>query len=458
MSNERPVAPGFESVDAMLHGFDQDRQKEQGEGTYARKGYENLRAREQELAQMLDVPDTAIFNAGMAAICTVFESEELRPGDVIVCGEEAYARTKDVFTVLEKRGIRVERVDSGNFEELEKAVREKNPKLLFVEGVANAPGLPVFDVAKAVQLMEQTNERYGRERTADALLKKFLTAREMDAVSPELRSIILASLDEFSVGNNPFVLRPVVRGLEGECGLEREDALRTTDRLAKFVLGRRRDKITLMVDNTLSSPVLRNPLKEAGETTARIVVVESGTKHYQGGADAVTMGVMYSNDTKAIADAKQVRTRLGTYLQAADEAMLPEHIAEVMHRTVEQQAKNALRLAQFLQVESGITEVMHPNLESHPDHDLAEAINPSGLVTLFYIRLAEDGGMDADDFADRVKEEAGDAVEIGTSFGKERTRLLSGKGNVIRIAAGCEDDAAYDTVETAFRKVLEKNH
>jgi len=50
---------------------------------YARYGYPEMEKREKEFAEMIGAPDTAVFNAGMAAIHTSVEAENLKPGDVV---------------------------------------------------------------------------------------------------------------------------------------------------------------------------------------------------------------------------------------------------------------------------------------------------------------------------------------------------------------------------------------
>ncbi len=444
------ISPSFKDSKDLEDEWQRNR-GDRGSGTYARAGYEELRAREKEIAEMLGVPDAALFNAGMAAIATVLEAENLHPGSVVLCGKDMYGKTRTLAESLEGKGVRVVPIDSGDMAEIARAIDTERPRLIILEAVANAATMQVCDVRKLAELAEQANARYRTECTAASLLEKYLATREYAAhASPELKEGILEKIEEFKEGSNPMIFRDVVRTIEEALGLSRAEAVRETARLVKFVLKEERDSLALVLDNTLSSPVLRNPLNEVGERDVTAIVVESGTKHFQEGKDQVTLGVVYTNSGAELARIKAKRAEMGTYLQPHDEALLPEQLAAKMSETVKRQAAHALVLATLLEGTSGVDDVSHPNLSSHRDTELAQMLAPDGLVTLFYIKVA-----DPTDFVDRIKEVAGDAIEIGSSFGHEKTRLLpmSQRGEV-RIAAGAEDEASFarlvDSLKTAL--------
>jgi cystathionine beta-lyase/cystathionine gamma-synthase len=449
------MAPSFEDSADLSEAWRKNRE-EGGTGyTYARTGYPELTAREKEIAEMIGTPDTALFNAGMAAITTTIEAQNLHPGDVVLYGKEMYGKTTVLVNALKERGVHVISVDSGDMGEIAEKIAAERPRLIILEAVANAATMRVCDVSKLAELAEGANNRYRSEYSPSSLLEKYLASREYaEYVSPEKREEIIEELAEFRESSNVMVLRGTVHTFEKIPGFSREEAVRETARLAKFVLKSERDSLTIILDNTLSSPVLRKPLDEAGTRDATIIVVESGTKHFQEGKDAITLGVAYANNEAAVERIKAKRTEMGTYLQPNDEMLLPEQLAEKVRGTVELQATHALTLATLLEGMPGVLEVSHPNLPAHEDAELARELAPEGLVTIFYIKVADPKG-----FVDCIKKMAGDAIEIGTSFGHEKTRLVPEpmKGNV-RIAAGAEDEVAFAQLVGNFKAALLTNN
>ena len=107
---------------------------------YGRYGFEKLGEREQEFAEMVGAKDAALFNAGMAAIHTVIEAEELHPGDTVLCGDNIYGVTKDLARRLEKRSrIKVVFTETNDKEKLSKEVEKHKPSRINAETVANSP-------------------------------------------------------------------------------------------------------------------------------------------------------------------------------------------------------------------------------------------------------------------------------------------------------------------------------
>ena len=71
-------------------------------GMYQRYDYKELVADERKFAEMIGVPDTALFNSGMAAIHTAIEAEGLKPGDVIMeINQNAVTTPESVNTFVE---------------------------------------------------------------------------------------------------------------------------------------------------------------------------------------------------------------------------------------------------------------------------------------------------------------------------------------------------------------------
>lgn len=416
---------------------------------YARYEYPEAAKREKEFAEMIGVPDAAIFNAGMGAIYTAIEAEELKPGDVVLCGKDVYSLTKNMYKSLEKRGIRIEMCDSGNMEEIEKLVDEKKPRLIILESVANSSDMQVCDLKKLGEIAGKANDGYRENLSTEKLANKYFSKGGGEELE-ETKELLIKEITEFEKGNNPFVFRGAVRSLESVEEMSRGEAVRDISRAIKFILNHKRDKLSLIVDNTLASPVLYNPVKDLEESGAESVVVESATKHYQKGQDKITMGIAYSDSVEKIKAIRAKRSELGTYLQPNDEKEIPQDITKVMPEIMKRHAENALKLAELISSSGKATEVNHPNLPEHKQNELVKEIAPEGLVTLFYMKI-----KDAPGFVNKIKEIGGEKIGIGGSFGHPKTWLVNLGEEGIRIATGSENEEEFQEVLNIFKKALE---
>ncbi|KAL8399640.1 hypothetical protein RB594_000152 [Gaeumannomyces avenae] len=120
-------------------------------------------------------------------------------------------------------------------------------------------------------------------------------------------------------------------------------------------------KALVVVDNTMLSPMLCNPLDLGAD-----VVYESGTKYLSGHHDIMS-GVVACNDA-ALADRMYFTVNAtGCGLSPNDSFLLMRGVKTLAVRMEKQQA-NAQRIAEFL--ESRGFRVRYPGLASHPQHDL----------------------------------------------------------------------------------------
>ncbi|KAL1893215.1 cystathionine beta-lyase [Ceratocystis pirilliformis] len=120
-------------------------------------------------------------------------------------------------------------------------------------------------------------------------------------------------------------------------------------------------KALVVVDNTMLSPMLSNPLDLGAD-----IVYESGTKYLSGHHD-IMAGVIAVNDT-AIGD-KMFFTinSTGCGLSPNDSFLLMRGVKTLAIRMERQQA-NAQKIAEFL--ENHGFRVRYPGLKSHPQYDL----------------------------------------------------------------------------------------
>jgi cystathionine beta-lyase len=121
------------------------------------------------------------------------------------------------------------------------------------------------------------------------------------------------------------------------------------------------EKALVVVDNTMLSPMLCNPLDLGAD-----IVYESGTKYLSGHHD-IMAGVLAVNDP-ALGDKMYFTINsTGCGLAPNDAFLLMRGIKTLAIRMEKQQA-NAQRIAEFL--ESHGFRVRYPGLKSHPQYDL----------------------------------------------------------------------------------------
>ena len=409
---------------------------------YARSGYPGLKAREESLAEMIEVPDLALFNSGMAAINVALEAQRLQPGSVVLCGESLYKTTRDVITSLKARGVKVVFVDSSNLQEIQDNMRKYSPNLVFVESVGNTRDMPVCDV-KGLQTMVQDQSRYYQdERSLEKVTERYISTHSSPELYPEnFYEEISELMREFRVGNNPMVFRSIVNKIAKHRNRmdDRKNIIAELARLVKHALATSREKCSLIIDNTLPSPTM---LKIFDNTNcADTLVVESGTKHFQGGADKITLGMVYGS-VDNIQQIRQIRSQLGSFLQPSALEELPDNLTQTMPDIMRAHAKNALSLAHELEHISGIT-VFHPNVSKHPQKGLADDFAPNGLVTVFYVEV-RDSQLVLEKIHTLAKNQE---VKIGASFGHPETWIASFSPTVVRVAAGFEQGEEYEKMK-----------
>lgn len=417
---------------------------EKGESTdvYARAGYPELEKREKEFAEMIGASDVALFNSGMAVIHTAIEAEDLMPGDTILCGKDVYFNTKDIYERLKKRGIKIELVDSGDAEEIKNKIKLVKPRLIFLEDVANSYEMQVTNVESLIKATEDINKEYKESFTYEKILGSYLDKKtNLKDLDNSFREDLIEKIKEFRMGNNPFIFRDLIRKFEAN-GLDRSESIKQLSKIIRYTIDHSREKLTLIIDNTLASPALYNPLKDLKGSDIELVVVESGTKHFQEGKDKITLGLAYSNKGEKIKKIKELRSQIGTYLQPIAEKEIPLEITEAMPGIMERHASNALKLAEALN-EEGI-DVSHPNLETHKNNELVKEIAPNGLVSIFYFKI-----KNSDRFVEKIKELGGDKIGVGVSFGHPKTWLLN-HGDQIRVAVGSEIPQQFQNIIDIF--------
>ena len=123
--------------------------------------------------------------------------------------------------------------------------------------------------------------------------------------------------------------------------------------------------ILTVADNTFASPIAQRPLDFGFD-----IVVHSATKYLNGHSDMVG-GVV------AVRDDEGLRNRLAYLHNAVGaiagpfDAFLAMRGLKTLPLRIQRHSKNALAIAEFLEMHDGIETVYYPGLPIHPQHQLA---------------------------------------------------------------------------------------
>src|SRR3954447_19794865 len=120
----------------------------------------------------------------------------------------------------------------------------------------------------------------------------------------------------------------------------------------------------LAVDNTFATPYLQQPLELGAD-----LVVHSTTK-YLGGHSDVVGGFVATNDDALGERLRFLQKSLGAVPGPFDSWLVLRGIKTLALR-MERHCGNAQRIAEFLESQERVGQVLYPGLASHPGHELA---------------------------------------------------------------------------------------
>jgi cystathionine beta-lyase len=136
--------------------------------------------------------------------------------------------------------------------------------------------------------------------------------------------------------------------------------------------------IKIIADNTWATPLFYRPLDLGAD-----IVLHSGTKMFVGHSDAMFGTVSASAETwKAL---KRTHLNLGLCASPDDCFMAARGMRTLAIRMREHSARSST-LARWLEGQAGVVRVLHPALESHPDHAVF-ARDFTGAGSVFSIEL-----------------------------------------------------------------------
>lgn len=212
----------------------------------------------------------------------------------------------------------------------------------------------------------------------------------------------------------------------------------------------------LVVDNVFATPILQRPLELGAD-----VVVYSATKHIDGQGRCLGGAIL--------ADEAFCNDVLGPYLRHTGPCLSPFNAwvllkgLETLDLRVERHNANALAVARFLEGRAGIARVLHPGLESHPQHALAmRQMTAGGGIVAFEL---EGGRERAYRFLDALR-----LIDISNNLGDAKSLICHpattthqrlstadkaamgiGEG-MVRLSVGLEDAAdLIDDLDAALR-------
>jgi O-succinylhomoserine sulfhydrylase len=201
----------------------------------------------------------------------------------------------------------------------------------------------------------------------------------------------------------------------------------------------------VIVDNVFATPILQRPLDLGAD-----LVVYSATKHIDGQGRCLGGAILCD---------RQFRDEvLQPYLKHTGPALSPFNAwvllkgLETLDLRMRQHGQNALAVARFLEAHPGVPEVLHPDLPSHPQHELArrQMSGGGGMVAL------RTGGGQARAFAVlnrlqliAISNNLGDAKSLITHpattthqrFSAAERARLGITDDLLRLSVGLEDPA-----------------
>jgi cystathionine gamma-synthase len=180
--------------------------------------------------------------------------------------------------------------------------------------------------------------------------------------------------------------------------------LRVVDVQALAALARSA-KARLVVDNTLASPLLEQPLELGADLS-----VHSATKFLGGHAD-VTGGIVIAR-TRMMLDSLRTYSKLLGPVLGPFEASLISRGIKTLGLRVRAQCHSALAVARWLESQPQVARVHYPGLPSHPQHSLAERAFGGLYGALVSCELANAGRDETMRFVDSL-----DLILPATSLG-----------------------------------------
>lgn len=216
-------------------------------------------------------------------------------------------------------------------------------------------------------------------------------------------------------------------------------------------------KTLVAVDNTFMSPYFQNPLKLGAH-----IVLHSMTKYINGHSDVVGGALMTNSDDLA-KEFFRLQNSIGPSMSPFDSWLVLRGVKTLALR-MEAHAKNAQKIAEYLESHPQVERVIYPGLISHPQHKIAKKqMSGFGGMITFFIK----GGLKSSrKFLESVElfalaESLGGvesliehpAIMTHASVPPKIREQLGIHDNLIRLSVGVEDiDDLISDLDQAFKK------
>lgn len=143
-----------------------------------------------------------------------------------------------------------------------------------------------------------------------------------------------------------------------------------------------RQNATVVVDSTVSTPVLSRPLELGAD-----IVLHSATKYLNGHSDVIA-GALVTREDNAFWQRIRTIRALGGAVLGPFEAWLLLRGMRTLHLRVRAASAGALALAEALTRHPALSHVLYPGLAQHPGHKVAAVQMQGGFGGMLSIRLA----------------------------------------------------------------------
>lgn len=222
----------------------------------------------------------------------------------------------------------------------------------------------------------------------------------------------------------------------------------------------KREGFVSVCDNTFASPYLQQPLSHGFS-----VVLHSATKYLNGHSDCVG-GIVVVGDNKELCERLSfLQNAIGSVPSPFDCFLILRGVKTLAVR-MEQSAKNAHQIAEYLEGHKAVEYVRYPGLSSHPQHEVAkrQMRNGGGMITM----VIKGGVEPSRKFLETVRvfslaESLGGvesliehpAIMTHASIPKEVREKSGISDGLIRLSVGIEDvDDLIADLEAAFRRAM----
>jgi cystathionine beta-lyase/cystathionine gamma-synthase len=145
-------------------------------------------------------------------------------------------------------------------------------------------------------------------------------------------------------------------------------------------LGKINKNIIKVVDNTFASPINQRPLEFGVD-----IVMHSATKYLNGHSDMIG-GVAVTNSMELAEDLAFLQNSVGA-VQGPFDAFLALRGLKTLPLRIEKHNYNAMKIAEFLETNPLVDNVIYPGLKSFSQHELAKSqMDGFGGIVSFYIK------------------------------------------------------------------------